>query len=107
MQGITQIHGATWSGLCGAFSLIFKIYLSLDRGGGREKEKERNVSVWLLLLCPLLGTWPTTQACAPTGNGTRDPLVHRPALDPLSRPSWGCAGLSFLCLPGMFLFFEW
>ena len=25
------------------------IYLFLDRGEGREKEKERNINVWLLL----------------------------------------------------------
>ena len=33
------------------------IYLFLGR--------ERNTNVWLLLTCPQLGTWPTTQACAP------------------------------------------
>ena len=30
-----------------------------------------------------LGTWPMTQACALTGNRTGDPLVHRPALNPV------------------------
>ena len=44
------------------------IYLFLDRGEGREKEGEKNINVWLPLECPLLGTWPSTQACAPTGN---------------------------------------
>ena len=28
------------------------------------KERERNINVRLLLVCPLLGTWPATQACA-------------------------------------------
>ena len=28
-------------------------------------------------MCPQLGTWPKTQACALTGNRTGDPLVHR------------------------------
>ena len=28
-------------------------------------------------MCPLLGTWPVTQACALTGNQTGDSLVHR------------------------------
>ena len=51
------------------------IYLFLDRGEGREKE-ERNNSVCLPLVCPLLGTWPATQACALTGNRTGDSLVH-------------------------------
>ena len=42
------------------------IYLFLERGEGKEKEKERNINVWLPLPRPLLGTWPTTQACALT-----------------------------------------
>ena len=33
---------------------------------------------------PLLETWPTTQACALTGNQTSDPLVPRLAFNPLS-----------------------
>ena len=46
-------------------------------------------SDWLPLLRPLLGTGPATQACALTGNGTSDFLVHRPALNPLSHTSQG------------------
>ena len=45
------------------FLKIF-INLFLERGEGREKERERNISVWLPLTYPLLGTWPVTQACA-------------------------------------------
>ena len=37
------------------------------RGEGREKE-ETNRNMWLSLVHPLLGTWPTTQAHALTGN---------------------------------------
>ena len=50
--------------------LFFKdfIYLFLERGKGREKEREKNISVWLLLTCPLLGIWPAAQACALTGD---------------------------------------
>ena len=62
-------------------------YLFLDRGEGREKERDRNINVWLPLACPLLGAWPTTQACALIGNQTSDPLVHRLALHPLSHTS--------------------
>ena len=40
--------------------------------------------MWLPFASPPLGTWPITQACAPTGNQTIDPLVQRPALNPLS-----------------------
>ena len=65
------------------------IYLVLERREGREKERERNISVWLLLMCPPLGTWPATQACALTGNRTGDPLLHRPVLNPLSYTSQG------------------
>ena len=65
------------------FLKIF-IYLFLERGEGKEKERERNINMWLPLACPLLGTWPTIQACALTGN-----FVHRPALDPLSHTNQG------------------
>ena len=71
--------------------LFFKnfTYLFLERGEEKEKEKERNITVCLPLVCPLLGTWPSTQACALTGNGTSDPLVHRPELSPVSYTSQG------------------
>ena len=45
--------------------------------------------MWLPLTHPLLGTWPTTRACGPAGNQTRDPLLHRPALNLLSHTSQG------------------
>ena len=65
------------------------IYLFLDRREGREKGKERNINVWLHLVCSLLGTQPTTQACALTRNRTGDPFLCRPALNPLSHSSQG------------------
>ena len=43
----------------------------------------------LSLARPQLGTRPATQACAWTGNQTRDPSVCRPALNPLSHTSQG------------------
>ena len=49
------------------------MYLFLERGEGKEKERERNINEWLPLACPLLGTWPATQACALTGNPAHDP----------------------------------
>ena len=51
--------------------------------------RERNINVQLPLMCPLLGTWPATQACALTGNQTSDRLVCRPVLNPLSHTSQG------------------
>ena len=61
------------------------IYFFLERG----KERERNIYVWLLLTHPLLGTWPTTQACVLTGNRTGDLSILRPALNPPSHTSQG------------------
>ena len=53
----------------------------------REREGKRNINVWLHLTSLQLGTWPSSQACALTGNWTGDSLVHRPALNPLSHTS--------------------
>ena len=64
------------------------IYLFLDRGEGRGKERERN-NVWLPFVRSPPGTWPATQVCSLTGNQTWDPLVHRLALNPLGHTSQG------------------
>ena len=78
------------SSSCLLFYFIFnKMYLFLERGEGSDKERERNINVWLPLTCPLLGTFPATHACAPTANPTGDPLICRPALNPLSHTSQG------------------
>ena len=77
----------TFSNLAINEAFLKRFYLFLERG--RERERERNLSVWLPLVCPLLGTWPTTQACALTGNRTGEPLVLEPALNPLSHTSQG------------------
>ena len=68
------------------------MYVCIFRHRGREGERERNINVWLPLECPLLGTWPTTQACALTGNQTSDPLVHRVVLNAQSHTSQGAWG---------------
>ena len=76
--------------------VLFKkdfIYLFLERGEGRETERERHINVWLPLVCPQLGIWPATQACALTGDQTSHPLVHRPMLNPLSYTSQGLNSL--------------
>ena len=58
---------------------------------GREGRKERgNINVQLPLQCPLLGTWPATQACVLTGNQTSNPLFHRTVFNSLSHTSQGC-----------------
>ena len=77
---------------CHCLPFYFKdfIYLSLDRGEGQEKERQRNINMWPPLKHSLQGTWPTNQAHALTGNRTDKPLVRRPALNPLSHTSQGC-----------------
>ena len=79
----------SFSSLLFSWFIYFKdfIYLFLERGEKREKEKEGNINVWLPLPCSLLGTWPATQACAPNGNRIGNPLVCRLALSPLSHTS--------------------
>ena len=53
-----------------AISILFFIFKKdlfiyfLEREEGREKERERNINVWLPLMRPTLGTLPATQACA-------------------------------------------
>ena len=42
------------------FYLFVYLFIFLERGGGKEKEKERNIFVWLPLKRPLLGAWPAT-----------------------------------------------
>ena len=68
-------------------SFLRKIFIFRERIW--EGEREGNINVWQPVMHPLLGTWPATQACALTGNGTSHPLVHRPALNPLSHTSQG------------------
>ena len=68
--------------------LIFKRFYLLERGERKEKERERNISVWLPLVRPLRGAWPTTQAYAldwelnlqPCGSqaGTQSTKSHQP-----------------------------
>ena len=58
------------------FILFFKdfIYLFLERGVVRDKERERNINMWLPLAHPPLGTWPTIQACALDWESNQQPF---------------------------------
>ena len=47
------------------------------------------MNAWLPFVLPLLVPWPATQACALPGNWIGNPLVHRPALHPLSHTGQG------------------
>ena len=89
-------------------TFFLRLYLFIFRERGRrEVKRERNINVWLPLMCLLLGTWPATQACALTGNWTRDPLVCWQALSPLSHSSQGPIDLIWLsCMRLFFAEFE-
>ena len=53
----TSIHAVAK----GKISIFFKkdlIYLFLERGRGKEKEMQRNINVWLPLVCPNWGPGP-------------------------------------------------
>ena len=65
--------------------------------------RQRNINMWLPLMCPLLGTWPATQACALTGNRTGDPLLCRLALNPLSHTSHDCSFLLLSSIPLVYI----
>ena len=65
------------------------IYLFVERGKGREKERERNINVWLPLAHPPLGTWPTAQACALDWESNRRPFNSQASTQPLSHTSQG------------------
>ena len=65
------------------------VYFFLQRGERREEKRERNIIIWLPLVCPHLGTWSVTQACALMGNRTSNLPVHKLVLNPLSHTSQG------------------
>ena len=65
--------------------LFLNIYL--ERGEGREKDRERNITVWLPLMWPPLGTWPATQGIEPATLWFADPAqsteLHQPGNFPM------------------------
>ena len=89
---------------CAKITIIcFTLSLALQREMLSHPQSFRTTplpvpNVWLPPLeCPLLGTWPPTQAGALTGNRTGDPLVRRLALSVLSHISHGATCESFSC----------
>ena len=83
--------------LCQAFFTqhnVFFIFLNWfiyrERGRKGEREGEKHQCV-VSSHTPPTGDWAATQARALTGNQIGDPLVHRPALNPLSYSSQGAA----------------
>ena len=70
--------------LVGLFVCLFVFW----RGQGRGK-RERNINVWLPLMCPLLGTWPTTQSCALDWESNQQPFDSQANTQPLSHTRQG------------------
>ena len=86
-NGATDLRIHSWDERNSSFFNC--IYFIFREGKGRRK-RERNISVWLPLMRPLLGTWPATQACALTENLTGDPLLNSLVFNSLSHTSQGC-----------------
>ena len=86
-QGTPQLFGFFFH----LVPFFLRFYLFLERGKGRERETSvfKRYINWLPLAHPQLRTCPATQACVLTGNRTGNPLVRRPALNPLSHTSQG------------------
>ena len=61
-----------------------KNYLFLERGEGREKERGRNISVWLPLTCPHTGDLARNPGMCPDRESNSDLLVCRLVINPLS-----------------------
>ena len=81
-------------------ALIFFVRFLFLEKEGRKRRRETSICDRymdrLLLPHSQLGTWPATQACAPTGNRTgSNLLVCRPVLNPLSHTSQGKRDISF------------
>ena len=71
------------------------IYLFLEQGEGREKDRERSISVWekhwpVASHTPPMGTWPATWACVLTRNRTSELCLCGTTPSPLSHSSRGC-----------------
>ena len=70
------------------FFLRFYLFI-LEREEGKEKERERNINVWLPSTCPLTGDLACNPGMCPDWESIGDPLIPRPALSPLSHSSQG------------------
>ena len=73
--GPEHIVIGVWASDPARFIYIFKdfIYLFLDRGEGREKERETNINVWLPLMCPTLGNLAGNPGTCPDWESNRRP----------------------------------
>ena len=79
--------------------MLFFLFFREGKG-----ERERNINVWLPLMCPLLETWP---ARALTRNPAGNPFIHRLALSPLSHSSQGSTFIFEMMKSVLFDFLKW
>ena len=86
---LPRAHLATqsWNPICFLFFSNI-IYLFLERGEGRKKERERNQCV-VVSHAPHTGDLAWNPGMCPTGIQTGNPLVCRLVLNPLSHTSQG------------------
>ena len=71
-------------------NLYLKNILFIFREGKRgRKSGKRNINVWLPPARPLLGVWPTTQACAVDRESNQRPFDSQASTQPLSHTSQG------------------
>ena len=83
----------------------FYLFIFREGKGGRKRGTKTSMCA-CLSRAPYRGTWPTTQACALTGNWTSNPLVQRLALNPLSHTSQGNNCSNFLIQFFIYLYLE-
>ena len=74
--------------ICEVRNIFLRLFIYLFLENGEGKEKEREISMCGCLLCaPCWGLGPLTQACALAGNQTGYLMVLRPMLNSLSYTS--------------------
>ena len=62
---------------------------------GKEKERKRNINVWLPLTHPQLGSWPTTQACALDWESNQQPFDSQAGTQSTEPHQPGCSVFLF------------
>ena len=98
LSPFTFLGSIVISKLLSCLFLRLFIYLFIFRERGREGEREGEKHQCVVAsLTPPTGDLAHNQACALTGNQTSDPLLCRPALNPLSHTSQGTLFFKKFC----------
>ena len=75
------------------------IYSFVERGEGREKDRERSISVWLPLACPPTGDLACNPGMCPDWESICQPFGSQPTLNPLSYTNQSEIHFIFLLVP--------